>query len=325
MTRRSTLALAVVLVSHAALAAPDPAKTVGAEKCGECHKSEYAAWKETTHYKTFNTLHRRPEAREVADKLGVKSLKREGRCVTCHYTAVGTPENVVTGVSCESCHGAARDWIDVHSDFGGKGVTAETEAPEHRAERLRRSAAAGFVSRRDVAGLASRCQGCHTVPDEELVNKGGHKAGSDFELVSWSQGEVRHNFMAGKENREPTAQELRLLFIVGQGAALEANLRGVAKGTQKADFAVAMARRVAATRDTLRKATAAARIPEAEEMLAAASSVALKLGNSGPLNAAADRVAAATRKLQESATGRDLAGLDALLRTLPVPKGQVFH
>ena len=39
------------------------------------------------------------------------------------------------------------------------------------------------------------------VPEERLVNVGGHTAGSAFELVSWSQGEVRHNLQksAGKD------------------------------------------------------------------------------------------------------------------------------
>ena len=55
--------------------------------------------------------------------------------------------------------------------------------------------------------LAQSCYRCHTVPDERLVNVGGHHAGSlDFELVSWSQGTVRHNFVRtdGKVNAEVT-------------------------------------------------------------------------------------------------------------------------
>ncbi len=44
-----------------------------------------------------------------------------------------------------------------------------------------------------IYDLAKTCYGCHVVPQEDLVNKGGHRAGSAFELVSWSQGEVLHN------------------------------------------------------------------------------------------------------------------------------------
>ena len=44
--------------------------------------------------------------------------------------------------------------------------------------------------------IARQCYDCHTVPNERLVNVGGHLAGSqDFELVAWSQGMVRHNFL----------------------------------------------------------------------------------------------------------------------------------
>lgn len=51
--------------------------------------------------------------------------------------------------------------------------------------------------------VAQSCLNCHTAPNEELVNKGGHNVGTlDFELVAWSQGKVRHNFVRseGKTN-----------------------------------------------------------------------------------------------------------------------------
>jgi hypothetical protein len=321
-------AVALALATAPAAAGPDPARVMGAERCGECHKSEYAAWKETTHYATLTTLHRRPSAQEIAGKLGVKSLKREGVCVTCHYTekpgASGEPE-VISGISCESCHGAARDWIDVHGDYGGKNVTREQESPQHRAERLAKSAAAGMLGPSDVGRLAAQCYQCHTVPDEKLVNVGGHTAGSDFELVSWSQGEVRHNFLLGDENREASPEHLRVLYVLGQGLALEANLRGVARGTEKARYATSMAKRVAAAKESLADVLAAAKIPEVEAMLAAAGGVALKLDNQAALTAAAERVGEAARRFAASHDGKGLAALDPLVAATPPPKGKVFE
>jgi len=324
----SILSLGLLATAGPAAAGPDPAKVMGAERCGECHKNEFAAWKETTHYATFTQLQRRPKAQEIATKLGIRSLKREGVCVNCHFTSVvgesGEAE-VVAGISCESCHGPARDWIDVHGDYGGKNTSKDQETPQHRKERLAKSAAAGMVGTDDIAHLAARCYQCHTVPNEKLVNTGGHAAGSDFELVVWSQGEVRHNFGDANVNRETPPATLRVMYVVGQGLALEANLRGVAKGTTKADYAVSMAKRVAAAKENLAKVSSAVKTPEVAAMLAAANGVALKLNNEAALVAAADQVGRATRDFARAHDGNDLAALDAILAQLPPPKGKVFH
>ena len=50
----------------------DPAKVVGPDACGECHKSSVAAWKETHHSTTFKELPRKKEAREIAKNMGLK-------------------------------------------------------------------------------------------------------------------------------------------------------------------------------------------------------------------------------------------------------------
>src|SRR5713101_4798624 len=193
------IALGVLLSVQPAAAGQAPAKIAGAEACGECHTAEFAAWKETQHYDTFNTLHRKPRAQAIAEKLGFTSLKRESLCINCHYTEKATAdgEQVISGISCESCHGAAKDWINLHSDYGGKGVTREQETPAHKKQRLEQSAAKGMLRPDQIYLVAANCYQCHTVPNEKLVNVGEHKPGSNFELLSWLQGEVRHNFLTG--------------------------------------------------------------------------------------------------------------------------------
>ena len=73
---------------------------VGAERCGECHEAEYRQWKSTRHagaYKTLLDAHRHYQP----------------RCVVCHVVGYGTrhgyrigsPEHLLAGVQCESCHG----------------------------------------------------------------------------------------------------------------------------------------------------------------------------------------------------------------------------
>ena len=83
------------------------------------------------------------------------------------------------------------------------------------------------------------------MPQEDLVNKGGHRAGSAFELVSWSQGEVRHNtwYSKGKDNVPASAARKRMLYLVGLGVELETALRAVGKATARKPYAFEMARR----------------------------------------------------------------------------------
>ena len=78
---------------------------------------------QTPHFATFDTLHRPPEAKEIADRLGLRSIKRSDVCTQCHYTEQNQDGRVrvVAGVSCESCHGGAADWLALHADYGGDG------------------------------------------------------------------------------------------------------------------------------------------------------------------------------------------------------------
>ena len=187
----------------------DPAKIIGADQCAKCHQPEVQQWMQTPHFATFETLHRLPRAKEIADKLGLQSIKRNDVCTQCHYTkqVEDGRERVVAGVSCESCHGGARDWVALHNDYGGPGVTKAAESAEHRAKRVADSVAKGMNNPHNIYLIARQCYDCHTVPNEKLVNVGGHLAGSqDFELVAWSQGMVRHNFVRGGGTTNATLQ-----------------------------------------------------------------------------------------------------------------------
>src|SRR5690349_21688600 len=64
----------------------DPAKVLSAATCAQCHASEAEVWKSTPHFRTFDTLHRTPRAKEIAAKMGVSSIKRSEVCASCHYT-----------------------------------------------------------------------------------------------------------------------------------------------------------------------------------------------------------------------------------------------
>ena len=309
------LVYAVQGTVHAQKLRLDPTKVEGPDACGECHKASVNAWKPTHHSKSFKTLPRTKEAKKISKKMGLRRIKAGSDCLTCHFTSamVKNKPKPVAGISCESCHGAGKDWIKEHSNLGGKGVTRETEAPAHRKARYEKSVAAGMIRPSDLYKLANNCFECHTVPNEKLVNVGGHTAGSKFDLVSWSQGELRHNVWYTKSNGEASASRKRMLYIIGKALDLEHALRGVANATKKATYAVSMARRAAAARKTLSKIAGKLQIAEITDMVAAGKAAALKLNNAAQLTAAADKVGAAARKFANSHDGSKLAVIDVLV------------
>ena len=228
----------------------DPTKVLTAESCSKCHEQAVLTWKKTPHSKTFEQLHRNPRAKEICRNLGLKgSIKRNNVCVDCHYTSQAKDDRirVVSGIGCESCHGAAKDWVDVHSDYGGPTATKFSETTEHRQQRLADSMKAGMRNPRNLYALAQSCLNCHTVPNEKLVNLGGHRAGSDFELVAWSQGSIRHNFVRSSDgsNAVNSNDTLRVMFVVGKIADLEFSTRATGLATEKSEFGIQTAKRAA--------------------------------------------------------------------------------
>ncbi|MEM8943544.1 MAG: cytochrome c family protein [Planctomycetota bacterium] len=296
----------------------DPAKVLGAESCAKCHENEVKTWKQTPHFRTFETLHRNPEAKAITKRLGLSTVKRNDTCVKCHYTqqSKGERVRVVSGVSCESCHGAARYWSPLHNDYGGPNVTKDMESAEHRQQRREASIAAGMNNPSNLYLVARQCLSCHTTPEEQLVNVGGHKPGSqDFELVAWSQGMVRHNFLrtGGTTNGTPSQAQLRVMYVVGVMADLEASLRATAKATTKATFGTSSAQRAARLKQRLQKIQQLAAHPQIDLALAAAISAPLKLGQQDTLLSAAEAIGRAAFTFAQDADGADLAALDSLL------------
>jgi Cytochrome c554 and c-prime len=296
--------------------ASDPAKIVGPNSCAECHKQEAEAWQATHHFKTFREMPRRKEANEIAEKMGVQRIRSESMCLTCHYT-MQEKENKkqpIAGISCESCHGAGEDWIKVHSGFSGK--TEKTETKAEAEARLKFADSKGMIRPSSLYQLAKNCYGCHVVPQEDLVNKGGHLAGSAFELVSWSQGEVRHNtwHSKGKENVQATAPRKRMLYLVGLGVELETGIRAISRATARRLYAFEMAKRVDRARKQLAVAAKAAPdVPEIAKMVEFAYSAGLKLNNESFLTAAADGVSKLLVSITEKYDGSTMAGLDNLI------------
>jgi hypothetical protein len=298
----------------------DPAKVLGPDSCTKCHENEMLAWRETPHFATFEALHRTPEAKAIADRLGLRSVKRNDQCTKCHYTMQTEDgrDRAVAGVSCESCHGAAKDWITQHSDYGGPTATKAIETPNHRKKRVAESMAAGMNNPANLYTIARQCLACHTSPDERLVNVGGHAAGSaEFELVAWSQGKVRHNFLRtdGVSNAPSSSERLRVMFIVGVMADLEASLRATAAASEKAAYGVTAATRAGRQKRRLYEISRLVENPQVAAAMQAALGARLKLNNRETLVAAANAIGKAAYEFAETADGAELAAVDRLLPT----------
>ena len=304
--------------------AADPTKVVGANACSECHKEEAEAWKTTHHFKTYSEMPRNPAGNEIAKKLGVRRVKSEPLCMGCHFTvqSKGGKEEAISGIACESCHSAGEDWVKVHSGFSGK--TEKTESSAEKTARLNLADSKGMIRPGTLYELAKNCYSCHVVPQENLVNVGGHKAGSDFELLSWSQGEVRHTtwHSKGKENVAANAARKRMLYVVGLGVELETGIRAVSNATAKLPYAFTMAKRVDAARKALTAASKAVPdVPELKRLVDYAYSAGLKLNNKPALTAAADGVSKEVASIAEKYDGSKMAALDPLLPTPDKFKG----
>lgn len=296
--------------------AGDAANTMGANACAECHKQETEAWKVSHHYKTYREMPRSKKANEIADKMGIRRIKAGTVCLDCHYTVQvkDGKEEPVSGISCESCHSASKEWIKVHSNFSGKTILFESKA--EAANRWKVSESKGMIRPRAIYELAKNCAGCHVVPQEDLVNKGGHKAGSLFELVSWSQGEVRHNtwHSKGRENTPATAARKRMLYLIGLGVEVETGMRGVAKATARKAYAFEMAKRVDRARKQLAElAKAVPNVPEIAKVVELSRSAGLRLNNATRLTGAADEIAKLLVSMTEKYDGSTLAELDRFI------------
>ncbi len=310
----------------------DPAKIVTSDRdsripCGECHKLEYDVWRETPHATGFDLLHRSEQAQSILQRMEFRLSKRESLCLRCHYTATirNGQARAIAGVSCESCHGAARDWVEVHNDYGG--AAHDTEADAHRQQRIARSTENGMLRPSDnLYAVAANCFECHTVPNEKLINTGGHPSGSPFDLLEWSD-KIRHNFLPAQwsndeTNRARRPARKRLMFVIGRALNYEYSLRAAAEATETGVFAKAMERKVKVARRDLEKVYRLAPLPDLQAILMRGSDLKIVPNNRAALLAAADAISAHTQRFADGADDAQLAALDPLIAGEPVASAE---
>lgn len=315
-----------------------PEDIIAAGRCGTCHERELKSWQNSHHYSTYKTLPESELAEDIADKLDIFDITEEGKCLQCHFTmrkaSPTSPPKALSGVSCELCHGAGREWYNVHSDLGEYTNNPDEEPPEHREARLKAAQAKGMRDLTDLYTFGRSCFECHTVPEERIVNLTAHEAGSPFEFVAWSQGEVRHNFLANPVvNTQRPREHLHIMYIVGRLLDLEFGLRGVAQATKDGRYAQAMAARTLRARnhvvdiilpsERLRKDRV--NIPELEAIVKAVPAK-FSYGEREGYMALAEHVGSLTRKMLENEKEyvSEFKKVDRLVPLSNAYKGEVF-
>jgi hypothetical protein len=298
----------------------DPGAIVTHEQCRKCHQEQVQVLEQHPHFQSGRSFHRRPDAIAMAKRMGDSSVKRSSSCMRCHYTPqqVGGRNKAVAGVSCESCHGPAKEWLFAHNDYGGIEVTKELESPAHKQLRIAGVIGQGMRHPSHPYALARSCVRCHVVDDERLVNLGGHPTRSTaFEFVAWSQGSMRHNFFRsdGKENVPSAIERRRVMLVVGLLADLESTLRAIAKAEQRDRFAVEHAKAAFALRTRLAAVAKQTRIPQLATAARLAEEAKLSLGNGPQLKATADELGQLAWDLSVTLDGRSLVGVDEWLPT----------
>jgi hypothetical protein len=226
----------------------------GPEVCKKCHKAEFAVWEGTKHAKSFDDITGLDKTEEILEKLEQDDMEESEICSQCHFTLV--EESAEAGPSCESCHGAAGDWLKVHNDYG-EAKKAADESADHKKMRLTKAAEAGMIWPTARYDAAANCFNCHGMARESLEGDdaaaliaAGHPLNPNFELVMYSQGSVRHRFYAPNagDNAAMTPVEAARWFVTGAAASIvQANAAlgktddGAYQAAQKARAAKAMA------------------------------------------------------------------------------------
>jgi hypothetical protein len=128
-----------------------------------------------------------PIAVRMAEILDLGPANKAKRCLDCH--ALNPPQDEKAksfdhsdGVSCESCHGPASDWLGPHTL--GKDKWSHQQSIDK-----------GMIDLRDVAKRTTQCLTCHLGTKEKFVDHELIAAGHPdlyFELASFSSVMPRH-------------------------------------------------------------------------------------------------------------------------------------
>lgn len=148
-------------------------------------QNEYSTWVvKDKHAQAYSVLSN-PVASRMARILGLPSADSAPKCLACHALDVPANQRARTfdpadGVSCESCHGPASNWLGPHT----------TRNWSHQ-----QSIDAGMYDERDLIHRSERCLACHLGTRNKFVDHEMIAAGHPdlyFEMASFSAVMPRH-------------------------------------------------------------------------------------------------------------------------------------
>lgn len=199
----------------------DAEKVIGSNDCVGCHEhSPHVADLDQTPHAILKLgaankrMMQHENVSKIATAMGVNPSKpiAEFPCANCHATFKvdnGKPKPI-EGVSCESCHGAADEWVDAHPRLLKKQKFSELKAK-------------GMIHSKDVYGFTENCLGCHMIPDEKLVSA-GHFPGKSFVLTA-RQSKIQHG--------DAPANNIKAkMMILGYSIELEKAAHAISQTTQ---------------------------------------------------------------------------------------------
>ena len=216
--RRCTFVLACILVAHISVSFAEETGAVaqpkfpGSQSCSSssCHGGASEKSNQYTIWSTHDFHHARPYAtletarsERLAEVLKIGNATQSARCTVCHAPfqtvpaeRLGAHAKVTEGISCESCHGPAENWIRSH-----------TRPDYTHADRV----ASGMRDLKNLYVRANTCVACHQNLDPE-IRAAGHPE-LIFEMDGQSVTMPRH-WPKAEDAPGPQA------WLVGQAVAL---------------------------------------------------------------------------------------------------------
>lgn len=237
----AALVLSACMSVMTATGAEAAALKLGPDSCKKCHKAEYAVWTKSPHGQSFRKIHKHEKASTIAEKVGGGKMRKNALCQQCHYTMIDKRgrAKAAAATSCESCHGNATDWNEVHNN-------------EKRplADRRRETVKMGMIWPDMTYDIVENCFECHGLSKLEgnkidaLLNA-GHPINGDYEVVRYLQGSVRHRFYPPDVNRNAvmTPAELAEFYTVGQLVSL-VDASGARSKSSHPAYQAALAKRI---------------------------------------------------------------------------------
>jgi len=171
-----------------------------------------------------------PIAIRMAEILELGPANKAKRCLDCHALSPMQEEKAKSfdhsdGVSCESCHGPAADWLGPH--------TLGSDKWSHQ-----QSVDKGMIDLRDTAKRTAQCLTCHLGTKEKFVDHELIAAGHPdlyFELASFSSVMPRHWKPQHEKNdpKDPKDPWMEVHELgIGQAVQLRDQLLRVAREAQ---------------------------------------------------------------------------------------------